>query len=233
VGELPDARREVTPGASAPTKGHATLDVALAFASFVHATGDRDYLRRTAWPVIEAVAEWAESRVERTRRGYEIRAITGPAEADPPRNNNAFVNMAAGVLLREAIGFSESLGEEPHRLWREIAEGLVLPVASRGRQIPNYDDYRIDQLKAGTPEAAAGIFPVGYRVPRASRRRPSATPSRSRRRATWARRCCRPSCRTTPPGRAAAPRPASSSRRLRQLHQRAVPRDRRVLEYGP
>lgn len=156
---------EVTPGSGAPTKGHATLDVALAFASFVHATGDRDYLRRTAWPVIHAVAEWTESRVERTRRGYEIREITGPAEADPPRNNNAFVNMAAGTLLREAIGFAAELGEEPRRLWREIADGLVLPKASQGRHIANYDEYRIDQLKAGTPEASAGIFPVGYRVP--------------------------------------------------------------------
>jgi hypothetical protein len=156
---------EVTPGSSAPTKGHATLDVGLAFASFVHATGDMDYLRRTAWPVIHAVAEWTESRVERTRRGFELREITGPAEANPPRNNNAFVNMAARVLLREAIGFAEVLGEEPRRLWREIADGLVLPSASRGRHIPNYDDYRIDQLKAGTPEAAAGIFPMGHRVP--------------------------------------------------------------------
>lgn len=156
---------EVTPGSSAPTKGHATLDVALAFASFVHATGDLDYLRRTAWPVIHAVAEWTESRVERTRRGYEIREMTGPAEANPPRNNNAFVNMAAGALMREAIDFAEVLGEEPRRLWREIAKGLVLPAATHGRHIPNYDDYRVDQLKAGTPEAAAGIFPVGYRVP--------------------------------------------------------------------
>ena len=156
---------EVTPGSSAPTKGHATLDVALAFASFVHATGDRDYLRRTAWPVIHAVAEWVESRAERTPRGYEIRQITGPAEADPPRNNNAFVNMAAGVLLREAIGFAEALGEEPRKVWRGIADGLVLPTASRGRHIVNHDDYRIDELKGGTPEAAAGIFPVGYRVP--------------------------------------------------------------------
>jgi trehalose/maltose hydrolase-like predicted phosphorylase len=86
---------EVTPGASAPTKGHATLDVALAFAGYVHATGDLDYLDRVAWPVIEAVAEWVESRVQRSSRGFEIRETTGPAEADPPRDNNAFVNMAA------------------------------------------------------------------------------------------------------------------------------------------
>jgi trehalose/maltose hydrolase-like predicted phosphorylase len=155
---------EVTPGAGPPTKDHATLDVALAFGAYVHATGDLDYLRRTAWPVIHAVAEWVESRVERTRRGYEIREITGPAEAEPTRDNNAFVNMAAAVQLRQAIDFAEALGEVPNRLWRDIAERIVLPASSRG-YIPNYDEYRVDQLKAGTPEASAGIFPIGYRVP--------------------------------------------------------------------
>ena len=158
---------EVTPGSGAPTKGHSTLDVALGFAGYIHATGDTDYLRRVAWPVIHAVAESVESRAEQTRRGFEITEMTGPAEADPPRNNNAFVNMAAATLLREAIGIAGELGERPHGLWREIADRMVLPTASRGRHIPNYDDYRIDQLKAGTPEAAAGIFPVGYRVPAA------------------------------------------------------------------
>jgi hypothetical protein len=115
--------------------------------------------------VIHAVGEWVESRAERTRRGYEIREMTGPAEADPPRDNNAFVNMAAILTLREAIGFARQLGEEPRRLWHEIADGLVLPSTARGRHIPNYDEYRVDQLKAGTPEAAAGIFPMGYDVP--------------------------------------------------------------------
>jgi trehalose/maltose hydrolase-like predicted phosphorylase len=155
---------EVTPGASAPTKGHATLDVGLAFATYVHATGDTDFLERVAWPVIEAVAEWVESRVDRSRRGYEIRDMTGPAEADPPRDNNAFVNMAAARLLEEAIACAEMLHREPRPRWREIAAAIVLPSVSRGRHIPNYDDYRIDLPKAGTPEAAAGIFPVGFRV---------------------------------------------------------------------
>jgi len=155
---------EVTPGSSALTKDHATLDIALAFAGFVHATGDRDYLRRTAWPVLHAAAEFIESRAERTSRGYEIRQVTGPAEANPPRDNNAFVNMAARVVLREASAFAETLGEEPRRLWGRIADKLVLPVASRGRHIPNHDDYRVDELKGGTPEASAGIFPVGHAV---------------------------------------------------------------------
>ena len=155
---------EVTPGSAAPTKGHATLDVALAFADYVHATGDLDYLDRFAWPVLHAVSEWVESRVVRTRRGYEILEMTGPAEADPPRDNNAFVNMAAAQVVRETIEFAGLLGREPRQRWRDIAERLVLPTVSHGRHIPNYDDYRIDQSKAGTPEAAAGIFPVGYPV---------------------------------------------------------------------
>jgi hypothetical protein len=156
---------EVTPGSSAPTKSHVALDVALAFAAFVHATGDQDYLRRSAWPVIHDVAEFVESRTERTQRGFELRDMTGPAEADPPRNNNAFVNMAARVLIGEAMAFAKQLGEQPRRRWAELAECIVLPRVGHGRHIPNYDDYRIDQLKAGTPESAAGIFPVGFRVP--------------------------------------------------------------------
>src|SRR4051794_6497191 len=156
---------EATPGASAPTKGHVTLDVALAFAAYVHATGDKEYLRTTAWPVIHSVCEWLESRVERTRRGFELREMTGPAEADPPRDNNAFVNMAARVLLDEATVLAEQVGQHPGGRWTDMGKRIVLPTANRGKHIPNYDDYRVDQLKAGTPEAAAGIFPMGFRVP--------------------------------------------------------------------
>ena len=47
------------------------LPVALAFAQYVHATGDEDYLDRIAWPVIQAVAEWVESRVVKSRRGWD------------------------------------------------------------------------------------------------------------------------------------------------------------------
>ena len=218
--------KEVTPGPSAPTKGHATLDVALAFAQFVHATGDRDYLRRVAWPVIHEVAQWTESRVERTRRGFELREMTGPAEADPPRDNNAFVNMGARLLLDEAIQAAERLGEEPRRAVGRDPGPSRAARATRGRSIPNDDDYRVDELKGGTPEAAAGIFPMGFRVPPPSRRRRSVSPSRSRRRATSGRRCCRRSSRTTRPGPAARPRRRSFSRRATATSSTSRPRDR-------
>jgi hypothetical protein len=154
---------EVTPGATAPFKGHATIDVALAFVSYVHATGDEDYLRRFAWPVIQAVAEWLESRVVKTPRGYEILEMTGPAETDPPVDNNAFVNMAAAQLLQETCDFAKRLNLPAHRRWSDIARTLRVPRAERGHLL-NHDGYRITEPKGGTPEAAAGIFPAGYRT---------------------------------------------------------------------
>jgi hypothetical protein len=73
--------------------------------------------------------------------------------------------MAAAVALDAAVVFAGQLGEEPRPEWTLIAEGLVLPRSSNGRRIVNHDAYRVDEPKGGTPEAAAGIFPVGYPVP--------------------------------------------------------------------
>jgi hypothetical protein len=153
---------DVTPGATPPTKDHLSFDVAIALASFSHATGNRDRLRRWAWPVIEAVAEFAVSRVERSDRGYEIRRTIGPAEIDETVDNDAFVNMAAARALLEAAGFARQLGEEPPGAWETIAAGLVIPMAARGGHIVNHDRFRIDRLMGDTPEGAAGLFPVGF-----------------------------------------------------------------------
>jgi trehalose/maltose hydrolase-like predicted phosphorylase len=73
---------EATPiGAAAPaTEHHISMDVACAFARYVHATGDRQFARAEAWPVLCAVAEWIESRADATPRGYEIRRVIGIAE---------------------------------------------------------------------------------------------------------------------------------------------------------
>jgi protein-glucosylgalactosylhydroxylysine glucosidase len=155
---------EATPGASPPNRDHTSLDVALAFCAFIHATGDRDALRRWAWPVLEAVSDFVASRVERTDRGYEIRGTVGPAELiDETVDNAAFVNMSAARTLRETAAFARSLGEEPPPVWDEIADGLVIPRARAGH-IANHDGFRIDRRKGETPEGAAGIWPVGFTV---------------------------------------------------------------------
>jgi trehalose/maltose hydrolase-like predicted phosphorylase len=156
---------ETTPGARPYTEDHVSLDVALAFAAYVHATGDLDYAERYAWPVLHAVAEWIESRVQVSVRGYEIRNTVGPREHYEPVDNNAFTNMAASRTLHEAADCGELIGRSVPGLWREIARGLVLPRDRRRGAIINHDRARLDETQGGVPESAAGLFPVGYEAP--------------------------------------------------------------------
>jgi trehalose/maltose hydrolase-like predicted phosphorylase len=161
----PQHGEEATPGARPYTEDHVTLDVALAFASYIHATGDLDYAERVAWPVLRAVAEFVESRVERGPRGFEIRDTVGPREHYQAVDNNAFTNMAAARALREAAACAEAIGRDAPAAWGEIAANIVIPRDARRGTIINHDGARLTEEQGGVPEAAAGLFPVGYEAP--------------------------------------------------------------------
>ena len=59
-------------------------------------------------------------------RGYEIRAAMGIAERETEADNAAFTNVAAVVVLREAIHAAEKLGRAGNPEWARIAESIVL-----------------------------------------------------------------------------------------------------------
>ncbi|WP_117213747.1 glycoside hydrolase family 65 protein [Allorhizocola rhizosphaerae] len=156
--------QEVGPGTgSAPSlEHHVTQDVAIAFARYVHATGDLEFAQRHAWPLVSGVAKWLSSRVERSKRGYEIRRVTGIAETPHPRDNNAFTNIGAILALREAITLGRLLGRHVPGDWSDVADNMVIPMDETGTVILNHDGYHPDQEKAATPEAAAALFPFDY-----------------------------------------------------------------------
>jgi hypothetical protein len=153
------------------TEHHISMDVALAFARYVHATGDSTFARNEAWPVLSGVADWIESRVERTDRGYEIRNVIGIAEIGTTVNNSAFTNMAAIMALRETTSIARDLQMAYRRCWQTIADGIVIPNDPQLGIISNHDDYRPDEEQGATPEAAAGLFPVGFQVDPETERR--------------------------------------------------------------
>jgi trehalose/maltose hydrolase-like predicted phosphorylase len=150
------------PGTAAWHEDHVTLDVALAFAFHADASGDERFLRERAWPVLAGVAEWLESRVTGTRRGYEIRRSMGIAERERPSDNAAFTNMAAKVVLRRASCVGERLGLPTRGAWREIAERLVVP--AREGAVVAYDGYRDGDEKGATPDPLMGLFPLGLEL---------------------------------------------------------------------
>jgi trehalose/maltose hydrolase-like predicted phosphorylase len=150
-------------GPAAAYEHHVTLDVALAFVQYAHATGDEYFLRTRAWPVLVETCQWLESRVMRSRRGWEIRRAMGIAEREAPSDNVAFVNLAAKRVLREASECGERLGAVVPRLWRDIEEGLVVPFADDGCVILDHDGYSVDEEKGDTPAVLTAFFPIGYR----------------------------------------------------------------------
>ncbi|MFW6059921.1 MAG: glycoside hydrolase family 65 protein [Phycisphaeraceae bacterium] len=142
---------------------HFTLDVALAFLQYAHATGDRRFLREQAWPVLAGTAEWLASRFVRTERGYEARHLTGTDELrhNVNVNNNAHFNILAISLLREATALAKRIGEDADLAWAELAERIVLPVDGPSGVILKHDAWRPGDAW-GAPEVPVAYSQCGY-----------------------------------------------------------------------
>jgi hypothetical protein len=148
------------PGSASWHEDHVSLDVARAFAFHADVTGQLEFLRENAWPVLSGVANWITSRVTKSARGYEIRAAMGIAEREQEADNAAFTNMAAVVVLRDAIRAAERLGRAADPEWARIADAMVLPKA--GDVIVSHDGFEPGEEKGGTPDPLMGVFPLGF-----------------------------------------------------------------------
>jgi hypothetical protein len=150
------------PGTAAWHEDHASMDVARAFALYADATGDAEFRLEKAWPVLSAVADWIVSRAHRAAEGYEIRASMGIAEREQEVDNAAFSNMAAVVVLRDAIRTGERLGRQVNPAWRAIAGNMILP--RRGDVVVSHDGYRKNEEKGATPDPLMGVWPFGFEL---------------------------------------------------------------------
>ena len=65
------------PGTAAWHEDHVSLDVARAFALHADLTGDAEFLRTKAWPVLSGVSEWLTSRVTLRRGAIDRRNTSG------------------------------------------------------------------------------------------------------------------------------------------------------------
>jgi protein-glucosylgalactosylhydroxylysine glucosidase len=148
------------PGSASWHEDHVSLDVARAFAFHADVTGDMKFLRERAWPILSGVAAWIASRVTKSERGYEIRTAMGIAEREQEADNAAFTNMAAAVVLRDAIRAAERLRRPADPEWARILNGIVLPKA--GDVIVSHDGFDADEEKGCTPDPLMGVFPLGF-----------------------------------------------------------------------
>jgi trehalose/maltose hydrolase-like predicted phosphorylase len=147
------------PGTAAWHEDHVSLDVALAFARYAQASGDGNFLRDKAWPVLCGVAEWIASRAHRTRDGWEIRRSMGIAERKRESDNEAFTMLSAKLVLEQALEAAALLKRPAGAQWREIAQRLKLPM--RDGILVSHDGFRSTEEKGATPSPLMGVFPLG------------------------------------------------------------------------
>ena len=162
----PSRGEEAAPGggSAAAHEHHVSPNVALAFAKYVHATGDTSFDRDMAWPVLAGVAEWIESRATRTARGFEILEAYGIAEREEVSDNSAYVNITAKLALQEAVACAARNQFTAADSWAKIAAGLVIPMDDKTGVIQDHDGFDPGEEKGATPAALAAFFPAGFHV---------------------------------------------------------------------
>jgi len=124
---------------------HVTPDVALGFWEYQMATGDEDFLREGTWPVLQAVAEWIESRGVFTARGFEISHMMGPDEGVQNVNNNSYMNVICRMVLEAAAQCAALVGMRPPDSWTGIARSMVIPIDKTRNVVLPYDDPPVGQ----------------------------------------------------------------------------------------
>ena len=114
---------------------HVNADVADAMRRYVAASGDEDFERDHAAPVlVETARLWLTLGFFDGGGGFCLHGITGPDEYSALVDNNVYTNLMAQTNLRAAAATAERIGPAALRVapeeiadWRAAADAMVLP----------------------------------------------------------------------------------------------------------
>lgn len=117
---------------------HITADVALALWNYYRVTGDLEWLKTEAWPVMKETADYWVSRSTPNADGtYSILNVVGADEYIANIDDNAFTNGAAKRALEYTARAAEITGNIPDPRWLEVAKGLKFHYMPDGTMLEN------------------------------------------------------------------------------------------------
>jgi trehalose/maltose hydrolase-like predicted phosphorylase len=131
-----------------PFQQHITATVGWAFWKYYQVTKDEEWLRTRGWPVLENVAKFWVSRVERNGPGrYDINNVIGANEWEENIDNNAFTNGMVKTVLGYATDAAKALGKTPDPDWMHVANNIPILKFPDGttRENATYDGVMIKQ----------------------------------------------------------------------------------------
>ncbi|MFI0261440.1 glycoside hydrolase family 65 protein [Streptomyces sp. NPDC017056] len=116
---------------------HVNADIADAVVRYVRATGDEEFERETAVPILVETARLWHSLGQHDHHGtFHIDGVTGPDEYSAVADDNVYTNLMAQANLRAAADVverhpreAEALGvdDEESASWRDAAEAVAVP----------------------------------------------------------------------------------------------------------
>lgn len=151
-------------------QNHLQGDIALAAWQYYQATGDRAWLRRKGWPLLEGLARYWTSRVTSNAEKsggttYSIKDVAGPDEYSNGVDDGVYTNAVAATALRAAARAARLTGRRPDPAWTRIAAGLRIPYDAGRKVFLQYEGYAIDGEGSDIKQADAVLllYPLDWR----------------------------------------------------------------------
>ncbi|WP_406740327.1 discoidin domain-containing protein [Streptomyces atratus] len=130
------------------TQNHLQGDVSLAVWQYYLATGDRDWLARRGWPLLEGIADfWASRATADEDGGYSVKEVAGPDEYSNGVTDGVFTNAVAATSLRNATRAARLLGHPAPPEWARVADGLRIPYDPARKIFLQYAGYDGSTIK--------------------------------------------------------------------------------------
>ena len=115
---------------------HITADVGWATWQYYLWTGDKKYLAKEGWPILQATAAYWVSRVTKGADGkWHIKEVLSPDETAGVVDDDAWTNAVVQANLRAATSAAQSMGQAADPRWKAIADALYFPY-DKARGIP-------------------------------------------------------------------------------------------------
>lgn len=138
---------------------HITADIGIAMWNYYCVSGDKDWLRETAWPVLRNIGDFWVSRAEKNDDGsYSILNVVAADEYAENVDDNAFTNGAAKRVLNNVVRAAQVLGYNVDQRWKEVADGLVFTYNEDGVTM-EYTGYQGQLIKQTDVNMLA--YPLG------------------------------------------------------------------------